>query len=227
VLKKENELYMSKLFNEEKKLEKLISNLLDIKPSIHPNINKSLEETKSHNSDAPNKSLDLLNKKKEEQSKKLMIETQYTNSLLNMLTNEKINFQNSEESYHQIKDKLRKLKLSVKYIDGNISENSKRTKNVTEMNKGVKDELEKMNLAILSQLNKIGFLAFSIEKEKVDVTEKRKLLDEKNVDLERETKSKKDDLKSKIVEAEKMKVVKLNDENRVSRIVLGLYLIKM
>ena len=217
---------MSRLFNEEKKLEKLISDLLDVKPRGQPNMNKSKEEVKSQSSEAPNRSIELLNIKKEEHNKKLILETQYTNSLLNMLTNEKINFKNSEESYHQIKDKLRKLKLSVKYIDSNIQENSKRTNNVGEMNKEVKDELVKMNQVILSQLNKIGFISFSIEKEKVEITEKRKMLEDKHTDLERETKLKKANLKSKIVEAEKMKLLKLNDENRVSRIVLGLDLIK-
>jgi hypothetical protein len=217
---------MSKLFNEEKKLENLISGLLAVKPSKQPNMNKSKEEAKSQNPEAPNMTIELLNKKKEEHNKKLILETQYTNSLMNMLTNEKINFKNSEETYHQIKDKLRKLKLSVKYIDSNIKENSKRFNNVNEMNKGVKDELETMNQVILSQLNKIGFISFSIEKEKVEITEKRKLLEDKHSDLERETKLKIANLKSKIVEAEKMKLLKLNDENRVSRIVLGLDLIK-
>lgn len=200
--------------------------MIEIKPNILSNTNISVEESKHPNYDNTNKGNDLLSKKKEEHNKKLLVETQYTISLQNMITNEKINFQNSEESYQQIKDKLRKLKLSMKYIDLNIQENSKRANNVNGMNKGVKDELEKMNQIILSQVNKLGYISFSLEKNKVEITEKRKLLDEKNVDLERETKLKKANLKTKIVEAEKMKLLKLNDENRISRIVLGLDLIK-
>lgn len=225
-MKKENSFKLHNLSEHEKKLELFVSGGNDsmFLPKISDERLK--EEIKVDYPEAYKSTLEILNKKKEDQQNKLIVENEYTNSLLNMIQNEKINVKNTENSYLECIDKLRKLSLSIKYIESNLLENMKRSKNLTGMKRVLTDDLDKLNRVVVSQTNKLGYVSFSLDKENTEVQKRRKLLEERNISLDREMKFKKEKIKSKIVETEKIKLLKLNNENRVSRIILGLDLIK-
>ena len=230
MIKQENLIEIDKLINQEKILEKLIINigpsLLDNQSEAVPEENIEESKEKSVINEKYRSKMECLKRKNDEQKDKLQVENEYTNSLINMIRNEKCNMKNSEDNYNEYKERFRKINLPLKNIELNIKENSNKNTCLLEMNKGLKDEIERMHGLINTQKNKLGYLSFSLDKQKTEILKKKDEVKEKNMVKEREMTINKEEMKIKILETERMKVRKLNDENRISRIILGLDLIK-
>jgi hypothetical protein len=228
VLKKYNSNEINSLENQERKFDLLIKAATEVKPNFKEELQEMnlIEDSRENLPEEVKISFEMLKNKREEQKSKLLVENEYTNSIMNMIKNEKNNLKSSEDKYFEFKDKLRKIKLSMTNIEINIKEGFKKSKNMVSMNKGLKEEIEKMNNLILNQNNQVGFISFSLERQTSEVLKTRQILKEKNMVLDRETKLKKLEMKTMVVEAAKQKILKLNNENRASRLVLGLDLIK-
>ena len=213
------------MLNLQKKYEKLIisESQLNLNGVISDEDNDLDNEIDSEHY---KKKIDYLSRKKEENNKKLKDESEYTNNLLNMIMNEKTNLKNSDDNYNENKEKLRKINLTIKNIHSNIRENSIKSKNLDGMNKGLNSKINRMHELIKSQKKKVGYLSFSLDNNNLDIIKKKKDFDEKFTEMEKDIQWQKKEISFKIAETEKMKIKKLNNENTINRVILGLDLIK-
>ena len=133
---KENSNEIDRYIKQEKWFEKLLLNAFD-----HRSIDHSEVISAENNSDESfdveqfKNKLEYLTKKKDEQENKLFKENEYTNSLLNMISNEKSNLKSSEDNYIEYKEKLRKINLTLRNIEQNINEHSNQSKNFVRINR--------------------------------------------------------------------------------------------
>ena len=216
MMKKENDSIIEHLLKQEQLFETLITN-------ENHTFN---EENKEYKDEQFQKKIDFLNKKNSDLESKLIVEKEYTATLINMISNDKLNIKNFDNKYNELSDKSKKIKLSMKNIDMNIQESSRKGVNLNGMSGNLKEEIERMNKLIYMQHNKVGYISQSLDRQTMDIVQDKKIVKDKYLVMEREAKLKKDDIKQMINDAEKTKNIKLNSENRACRIILGLDLIK-
>ena len=230
LLKEENLIELNRLIEQEKILENLMikaKNGFDDNRELIPKENNLLENIdKLGVQEKSLKKLDNLKKKSDEQKGKLQVENEYTNSLLNMIANERSNIKNTIDCYNENKERLRKINLSFRNIGLNLIENSNKSQNLEEINKGMKEEIIRIKNMINSQKDKVGNLSQSLDRQKNEIVNKKQAVKEKFITLEKVINCNKEDFKTRIIEIEKLKIKKLNNENKINRIILGLDLIK-
>jgi len=230
LLKEENLIELNRLIEQEKIIENLMikaKNGFDDNRELIPKENNLLENIdKLGVQEKSLKKLDNLKKKSDEQKGKLQVENEYTNSLLNMIANERSNIKNTIDCYNENKERLRKINLSFRNIGLNLIENSNKSQNLEEINKGMKEEIIRIKNMINSQKDKVGNLSQSLDRQKNEIVNKKQAVKEKFITLEKVINCNKEDFKTRIIEIEKLKIKKLNNENKINRIILGLDLIK-
>ena len=215
-MKKENAGTIDHLRKQEQLFESLITNE-----------NHSLiEENMENKDDQFQIRIDFLKNKINDLQSKLIVETEYSTTLLNMISNDKCNIKTFDNKYMELNDKSKKIKLSMKNIEVNIKESSRKGITLHEMTGNLKEEIDRMNKLIYMQHNKVGYISHSLDRQTMDIVKDKKIGKDKYMIMEREAKIKKDEMKQFIIEAEKTKNIKLNSENHACRIVLGLDLIK-
>ena len=132
-MKKDNITQITYLDNQERKLKMLIESSLSKKKEKKEEV-FCVEESKTDYPEQYRTMVDNLNQKREELKEKMLVENEYTNSLMNMIKNEKTNIKITEDNYIDYEEKVKKINLSLKNIEVNLKENSKKNKNVVTVN---------------------------------------------------------------------------------------------
>ncbi len=170
--------------------------------------------------------IENLKKIKKDYMDNLDINSEYRSSLLNMINNEKLNLARLNEKIIRTKEYLANIKLSKVNINQNEEENVKRSLNLEKTSNNLKSEIERMHSLIIMQSNHVDSLVNSINKKKIDMKKEKENVKDKSKMYEVETKQKKEEIRCKILQMEKLKTSKINKENFFIKIVLGLDIIQ-
>jgi hypothetical protein len=188
--------------------------------------NKSSKKLNPMNNPELQKRIEVLVDKKKEILKKSEIETEYRNSIREMIENERKDHKFYVEQCFEVSEKMGKINLSHKNLQDNAKSTTKKTTNMKRVKKDLNEDIAKMNSLLSLQYNKIESMKQEIDFETQKMLKEKDRVKDKYIVMERETKLKKDDLKNKIKKTESLKKNKINEDNYIIKIVLGLDLTK-
>lgn len=186
---------------------------------------KDYEKLKETKEEIQEKIENLINKKNV-LSLKYHQEVEYTDTLHNLIQIEKKNYENLNEHLFQTQDKIKTVRTAKKNLEINREEYLKRQKIFTNFQKLQKEECEKLDDVLKFQNMKNINISQSLQEKLDENQELKKQICSKEHTLELEFKLTKERVLDELNKNEKIKVEKLNEQNKLIKLILGLDIIK-